>query len=208
MIEHSLFIDTSNGQTIIGCPAVGWYIMPPKGDSLSFLVKHHQVIKEALAQDNAVLSMIAVVVGPGALTGVRVGVGFATGLAYGANIEVLAIPSLHLSACLAAFRFQVSHLAVLRDARMHQFYWGEYQITESLNVLGEGVMSYDEVHTLSVHNQYIDLCAKSQPEQAQTLAIMEDSEYCKVMKMLMKHLTLQPALDVKPIYWRPSVIQS
>lgn len=208
MIEHSLFIDTSNGQTIIGCPAVGWYIMPPKGDSLSFLVKQHQVIQEALAKDNAALSMIAVVIGPGALTGVRVGVGFATGLAYGANLKVLAIPSLHLSACLAAVRYQVSHLAVFRDARMHQFYWGEYQISESLKVLGEGVMSHDDVHTLSVPNQYIDPCAHSQPKQSQTLAIVEHSEYPEVMALLMKHLTWQTALDVKPIYWRPSVIQS
>ena len=104
--------------------------MPPKGDSLLFLANAWDTIEQKL-QDNAEsIEVICLVIGPGALTGVRVGVGFATSLAYGLSLPVIPISSLQLSAYLAHARYHVNHCVVLRDARMGEYYYGEYQLNQ------------------------------------------------------------------------------
>lgn len=61
--------------------------------------------------------------GPGSFTGLRIGAGVAQGLAFGADIPVVAVSSL---AALAQGQVTDQVLAAL-DARMQQVYWGAYR---------------------------------------------------------------------------------
>ncbi|MCF6210373.1 MAG: tRNA (adenosine(37)-N6)-threonylcarbamoyltransferase complex dimerization subunit type 1 TsaB [Gammaproteobacteria bacterium] len=65
--------------------------------------------------------------GPGAFTGVRIGVGVAQGVAFGADLPVLAISTL---AALAQATDAVQVLAAI-DARMDEVYWGSYRRDKS-----------------------------------------------------------------------------
>ncbi len=61
--------------------------------------------------------------GPGAFTGVRIGVGVAQGVAFGADLPVLPISTL---AALAQATDAMQVLAAI-DARMDEVYWGVYR---------------------------------------------------------------------------------
>jgi len=70
------------------------------------------------------LDAIAVGVGPGAFTGVRLAVSLAQGLALGLDIPVLCVSTL---ACIAQSCAHDGPIAVLMDARMGECYVGFYQ---------------------------------------------------------------------------------
>ncbi len=102
--------------------------------------KHSQMIlpmvRELLAAqqaDFADLDAIAVGVGPGGFTGVRLAVAVAQGLAFAANKPVLAFSSLAalavagLNRCVPTAQTQI---IVAMDARMQQVYWAHYQWQE------------------------------------------------------------------------------
>lgn len=65
--------------------------------------------------------------GPGSFTGVRIGIGIAQGLAYGAGLPLIGISTL---ACMAQGcwrRTGSSRVLTAIDARMGEVYWAEYQ---------------------------------------------------------------------------------
>jgi tRNA threonylcarbamoyladenosine biosynthesis protein TsaB len=70
------------------------------------------------------LDAIAVGIGPGAFTGVRLAVSLAQGLALGLDIPVLGVSTL---ACIAQSSAHDGPIAVLMDARMGECYVGFYQ---------------------------------------------------------------------------------
>lgn len=70
------------------------------------------------------LDAIAVGIGPGAFTGVRLAVSLAQGLALGLDIPVLGVSTL---ACIAQACAHDGPIAVLMDARMGECYVGFYQ---------------------------------------------------------------------------------
>lgn len=75
------------------------------------------------------LDAIAVGIGPGAFTGVRLAVSIAQGMALGLNIPVVAVSTL---ACIAQACRHDGPIAVLIDARMDECYVGFYQKKEGL----------------------------------------------------------------------------
>lgn len=79
----------------------------------------------------AALDAIAVGVGPGAFTGVRVATAIAQGLAFAHARPVLAISTL---AALAQGGFRltgVRNVLATLDARRHELYWAHYEVDES-----------------------------------------------------------------------------
>jgi tRNA threonylcarbamoyladenosine biosynthesis protein TsaB len=73
--------------------------------------------------------------GPGQFTGLRIGAGVAQGLAFGADLPVVAISSL---AALAQGLSQHNHLLCAFDARMSQIYWAYYRRQADGLVILEG----------------------------------------------------------------------
>lgn len=74
------------------------------------------------------LDLIAVDVGPGSFTGLRVGVGVAQGLAYASGLPVVGIGSLAALSSVCPERTVIPAL----DARMKQVYWGVYRAGECI----------------------------------------------------------------------------
>jgi tRNA threonylcarbamoyladenosine biosynthesis protein TsaB len=64
--------------------------------------------------------------GPGSFTGVRIGIGIAQGLAFGANLPMIGISTL---AAMAQGSYRIhghTHVASAIDARMEEVYWGRF----------------------------------------------------------------------------------
>lgn len=74
------------------------------------------------------LDRVAVSVGPGAFTGVRVGVALAQGLAFARGVELVGVSSLAVRACAVAAG--PSHALALLDARKGKVYAGLYALTQ------------------------------------------------------------------------------
>ncbi len=68
------------------------------------------------------LDGLAVTLGPGSFTGLRIGLGFVQGLAYGLNVPVLGLSTLQVLARTAPGDRVVAAL----DARKNEVYWGAY----------------------------------------------------------------------------------
>lgn len=68
--------------------------------------------------------------GPGSFTGVRIAASVVQGLAFGSNRPVIAVSSLQALAQQAANTHDVLNILPMLDARMHEIYWGIYQVND------------------------------------------------------------------------------
>ena len=108
----------------------------PRGHSRHLLPAIDRLLAEAGLTLQR-LDGIAVTDGPGSFTGLRIGIGVAQGLAYGADLPTIPLSSLATLAqgaigtrLLAAGTIAVTVL----DARMNEVYWGLYGAAEGLAV--------------------------------------------------------------------------
>jgi tRNA threonylcarbamoyladenosine biosynthesis protein TsaB len=77
------------------------------------------------------LEAIAVGIGPGAFTGIRIGVGIGQGMALGGDLPCLPIVCLDAIALegIDSLKLQKGdHVLVAVDARMSEVYWAQYQV--------------------------------------------------------------------------------
>jgi tRNA threonylcarbamoyladenosine biosynthesis protein TsaB len=70
--------------------------------------------------------------GPGAFTGIRIGVGVAQGLAMAADKPVIPVSTLAALAQQAYAQQGKSHVLAALDARMSEVYWGQYTAQDGL----------------------------------------------------------------------------
>ena len=75
--------------------------------------------------------------GPGSFTGVRVGAGIAQGLAFGADLPVIAVSNLTAMAQAAFELHQVENVAAAIDARMNEVYFSQVKREKVRSELGE-----------------------------------------------------------------------
>ena len=100
------------------------------------------------------LDLIVNDVGPGSFTGIRIGMGVAQGLAYGANLPLLGVDALSVLAQGAAIEHSNNILAAI-DARMGQLYWAEFTRQQgTLNLLGALHLSHPEQISVTTQSVY------------------------------------------------------
>jgi len=108
--------------------------LDPTGHSKTILDMVESLMQKAdmhLSQ----LDLLATDIGPGSFTGMRIGLGVAQGLAYGADIPVAGVHS--LAALAAGVHHKGAVLAAI-DARMGEVYWGLYQPADAgVALIGE-----------------------------------------------------------------------
>ncbi|OAJ93887.1 tRNA (adenosine(37)-N6)-threonylcarbamoyltransferase complex dimerization subunit type 1 TsaB [Vibrio bivalvicida] len=64
--------------------------------------------------------------GPGSFTGVRIGIGIAQGLAFGADLPMIGVSTLEAMAQGVYRKHGAKHVATAIDARMSEVYWGRF----------------------------------------------------------------------------------
>ncbi len=97
----------------------------PNGHSKLVLGMAESLLQQS-GLDLAQLDALAVDVGPGSFTGVRIGIGVAQGLAYGSGRKVMAVGSLETLAFGIAGEAGYETVLAAIDARMGQVYYGLY----------------------------------------------------------------------------------
>jgi tRNA threonylcarbamoyladenosine biosynthesis protein TsaB len=88
------------------------------------------MVEEVLAESGLTLRQLdglAYGRGPGGFTGVRIAVGVAQGLAYGAQLLTVGISD--LAAVAQQFATAGARILVCMDARMNEVYWGRFEAT-------------------------------------------------------------------------------
>ncbi|MDH3645321.1 MAG: tRNA (adenosine(37)-N6)-threonylcarbamoyltransferase complex dimerization subunit type 1 TsaB [Gammaproteobacteria bacterium] len=83
----------------------------------------------------AELDAIAFGRGPGAFTGVRIAAGVVQGIAYAADLPVVAVSDLAAVALAAARSHGAKRILVCFDARMREVYWGIYESCDAKNTV-------------------------------------------------------------------------
>lgn len=108
-----------NGQTYVRSE------IAPRDHTKKILPMVDEVLKEAGISLND-LDALAFGRGPGSFTGVRIGIGIAQGLAFGADLPMIGISTL---AAMAQGTYRVNghtNVACAIDARMSEVYWGRF----------------------------------------------------------------------------------
>jgi len=107
------------------------------------------MVDELLAEAELTLNQLDLLVndvGPGSFTGIRIGLGVAQGLAYGADLPLLGVDA--LSALAKGVESTNDNVLAMIDARMGQIYWGRFAYQAGMPVL-QGTLHLSEPTGLS-----------------------------------------------------------
>jgi len=159
---------------------------------------------------------LAVTVGPGSFTGLRVGVSFAQGLAMGSGIRLLPLNTLDAMACLPE-GFS-GELSPMMDAKKGQVYTALYR---SGNGVSDVVFSYQVIEPQAWLSRlaprtkvfgsgayaYREMIAQSYPELQADDSFVNGPEISGLVKLAVKNLRQKkfiPAEELDAFYIRPS----
>ncbi|ADT87604.1 tRNA (adenosine(37)-N6)-threonylcarbamoyltransferase complex dimerization subunit type 1 TsaB [Vibrio furnissii] len=98
----------------------------PRDHTKKILPMVDEVLKEAGVTLQE-LDALAFGRGPGSFTGVRIGIGIAQGLAFGADLPMIGVSTLAAMAQGAYREHGMTRVATAIDARMSEVYWGRFE---------------------------------------------------------------------------------
>ena len=99
--------------------------------TIEMIASKKTVIAEAAIKLSQ-LDAIAFGCGPGSFTGVRIATSVTKGLAFGANLPVIPISTLRALAQGAFTDFAATKVLAIIDARMHEVYFGMYELINGI----------------------------------------------------------------------------
>jgi tRNA threonylcarbamoyladenosine biosynthesis protein TsaB len=118
-----------------------------RGHAEQILDMVHAVLSEA-GMELTMLDGIAAGVGPGAFTGVRIGVSVAQGLAFGAALQVVPVTTLEALAW-QAMRGGAEQVMACLDARMGEVYWGCFAADPRHGLAARGAPAVGDAQSVS-----------------------------------------------------------
>jgi tRNA threonylcarbamoyladenosine biosynthesis protein TsaB len=102
------------------------------------------------------LDVVAVSIGPGSFTGLRIGLSVAKGIATGMNIPIIPVPSMDTVAYKVFYRDEVpTEASVLVPARRSEYYYGRYRRTGGKPEMLTGIQVYKTKDLCVVLERYL-----------------------------------------------------
>ncbi|MCM0147368.1 tRNA (adenosine(37)-N6)-threonylcarbamoyltransferase complex dimerization subunit type 1 TsaB [Photobacterium galatheae] len=193
----------------------------PREHTTKILPMVDEVLAEAGLQLNQ-LDALAFGRGPGSFTGVRIGIGIAQGLAFGADLPMIGISTLAAMSQGAYRLHQAEHVLAAIDARMGEVYWGQYQRQQNgdWRVLGEEavlapervverLVTLPDVHWLTAgtgwqtyQEQLLGLAVE---KQASTVLYPEAQDMAWLAQFALQRAEVVDAEQASPVYLRDEV---
>lgn len=137
-----LAIETATDACSVALLAAGGlavrHAVAPRRHAELVLAMVDEVLAEA-GRDLASIGAVAFGRGPGSFTGVRIAAGVAQGLAFGADLPVVAVSTLHALAEGTRRRSGATRVLAALDARMGEVYWGAYRAATAEGALVEAL---------------------------------------------------------------------
>jgi len=140
MLMNTLLIDTCQQGLALGIKTADGFFVHQDTDYRAQAASLLPSLTELLAQAHLPMSaiqLLGVTRGPGAFTGLRVGISAAQGLSLAHHIPIVAVSSLQWIAQTASRRTGTKTVLVARDARMQAIYWGHYQLSKSAIMMAD-----------------------------------------------------------------------
>jgi tRNA threonylcarbamoyladenosine biosynthesis protein TsaB len=151
--------------------------------------------------------------GPGAFTGVRIAVGVAQGLAYGAQLTTVGISD--LAAVAQQFAGPGARILVCMDARMNEVYWGRFEATPDGLVQAVGPERVERAEAVEAPDAnvfvgtgfgaYPQLASGRQPGSVHVAALPHAREIARLAAGELRAGRGQPADRAQPVYLRDQV---
>ncbi|MFO6422130.1 tRNA (adenosine(37)-N6)-threonylcarbamoyltransferase complex dimerization subunit type 1 TsaB [Motilimonas sp. KMU-193] len=158
--------------------------------------------------------------GPGSFTGVRIGIGIAQGLAFGADLPMIGVSTLQAMAQQAHAQWGANRVLAAIDARMGEVYWGEYQCSDKgiMALVGEEQVASPTAVIEQYQDKAFDFVAvgtgwEAYPELAAAFAVKDEVKVSFPSAEFMLPAALEhflngetvPAEQATPVYLRDKV---
>ena len=151
--------------------------------------------------------------GPGAFTGVRIAVGVAQGLAYGAQLATVGVSD--LAAVAQQFASAGARILVCMDARMNEVYWGRFELRSDGLVAPTSVERVDRPEKVEVGDAtvfagtgfgaYPHLLAGRATAAVHSAARPHARDVARLAAAELRAGRGQPAEQAQPVYLRDQV---